>query len=514
MLLRYTMTHHASTASPKPAKQQMGKTPLTTDSDFEQMFDLAPVSLWLEDYSGLKALFERWRHEGVTDLATYLREDTTRVQTCTRELKILRVNQHTLHLFHAPNLQTLQSRLGEVFKDDMHTSVVEELLQLWNGQLEITNQTCNYTLDGQRLDIKLRARILKGHESTWDRVLLTLENITPEENARKLLTQRETYARNLFELSPVSLWVEDFSAIRVLMDDVRERGIQDFGTFMRVHPDFVTRCMEEIRVIDVNLHTLQMFGAPHKQALMQQLDKIFRDEMVDSFREQLLDLWNGKTFQQREVINHTLNGDALHIHMQFDVMPGHEARWDMVLVSLVDITARKKAEAYLEYLGKHDVLTKLRNRAFFAEEVNRLARKGPWPVSILAVDVNGLKRINDEQGHAAGDAMLRRAGEVLAKSIDAPACAARIGGDEFVVLLPATDERGAHALMQRITQVLELNNQFYTGNELSMAMGMSTCAAGSSMDMAVQAADHAMYRAKAAHYEARHIERRQGFENL
>ncbi|MBY0466778.1 MAG: GGDEF domain-containing protein [Burkholderiales bacterium] len=492
----------------------MATHPAPEGSDFEQMFDMAPVSLWLEDYSGLKALFALWRQNGVTDLDRYLREDASRVQACTRELKILRVNQHTLTLFHAPNLQTLQARLGDVFKDDMHTSVIDELVQLWNGQLTFTNQTCNYTLDGQRLDIKLRARILKGHEDTWARVLLTLENITPEENARKLLTQRESYARNLFELSPVSLWVEDFSAIRVLMDEVRERGIQDFSTFMRVHPDFVTRCMEEIRVIDVNQHTLQMFGADSKSALLHQLDKVFRIEMVDSFQEQLLDLWNGKTFQQREVVNHRLTGESLHIHMQFDVMPGHEARWDMVLVSLVDISARKKAEAYLEYLGKHDVLTKLRNRAYFAEELNRLARKGPWPVSVVAVDVNGLKLINDEQGHAAGDALLRRAGEVLSKSIDAPTCAARIGGDEFVVLMPATDEHGAQALMQRIRSVLELNNQFYPGNELSMAMGAATCVAGAALDTAVQAADHAMYQSKAEHYRARHIERRAGIENL
>ena len=483
-------------------------------SDYEHMFDLAPVSLWLEDYSGLKALFARWRHDGVTDLGSFLREDASRIQACTRELKILRVNQHTLDMFRAPNLQTLQDRLGEVFRDDMHSSVISELEQLWNGQLDFSNQTCNYALDGQRLDIKLRARILKGHEDTWSRVLLTLENITPEEKARKLLTEREAYARNLFELSPVSLWVEDFSTIRTLMDEVRERGIQDFPTFMRVHPDFVIRCMEEIRVIDINQHTLQMFGAPDKQALIQQLDKVFRDEMTDSFQDQLLDLWQGKTFQQREVVNYRLSGEALHIHMQFDVMPGHEEKWDMVLVSLVDITARKKAEAYLEYLGKHDVLTKLRNRAYFAEEINRLSRKGPWPVSVMAIDVNGLKRINDEQGHAAGDALLRRAGEVLGKSVDAPCCAARIGGDEFVVLMPGTDEHGAQALMQRILSVLELNNQFYPGNELTLAMGLATCRAGAALDQAVQAADHAMYQAKEAHYRAHHIERRAGLQNL
>ena len=79
-------------------------------------------------------------------------------------------------------------------------------------------------------------------------------------------------------------------------------------------------------------------------------------------------------------------------------------------------------------------------------------------------------------------------------------------------VMPCHEARGAQALMQRITSVLELNNPFCTGNELSMAMGSATCMAGASMDMTVQAADHAMYRAKAAHGQARHIERRHGFE--
>lgn len=481
---------------------------LAAASDFEQMFDLAPVSLWLEDYSGLKRLFEQWREEGVSNLADHLAQDPARLDRCTQEYKILRVNQHTLDLFGASSLQELQSRLSEVFRGDIHQRVTSELCQLWDGHLSFSNQTFNYTLSGQRLEVRLRARILQGHEDTWDRVLVTLEDVTQQEEAHQQLAQREQYARNLFELSPVSLWVEDFSAIRTLLDDVRARGIDDLATFVQVHPEFVTRCMEEIRVVDVNQHTLHMLGADSKQHLLQHLGQVFRGEMRESFQAQLVDLWNGKTFQQREVVNYSLNGNQLHIHMQFHIMPGHEALWDMVLVSLVDITARKKAEAYLEYLGKHDVLTKLRNRSFYAEEFNRLSRKGPWPVSVLAIDLNGLKRINDEQGHAAGDAMLRRAGEVLAKAVDLPACASRVGGDEFVVLMPGCDAREAQAVRERIGSVLELNNQFYPGQTLSLSMGTATCPAGASLDMAVQAADTAMYEAKSAYYHAHQMERR------
>jgi PAS domain-containing protein len=163
--------------------------------------------------------------------------------------------------------------------------------------------------------------------------------------------------RALFEHSPVSLWVEDFSAIRLLLEEVRAQGIDDFRVFTDVHPEFIDRCMEAIRVIDVNRQTLQMFAAPDKATLLHQVDAVFRDEMSLHFREQLIELWNGKLFQQREVVNYTLTGDTLHVYMQLSVLPGHEHDWSKVQVALIDITARKKAEAYLEYLGKHDVLT-------------------------------------------------------------------------------------------------------------------------------------------------------------
>jgi GGDEF domain-containing protein len=104
-----------------------------------------------------------------------------------------------------------------------------------------------------------------------------------------------------------------------------------------------------------------------------------------------------------------MNGELINTHMQFSVWEGHEDRWDLVLISLVDITARKKAEAYLESLGKHDSLTRLGNRAYYVEELNRVSRRGPWPTSALVIDLNGLKRINNEQGHATGDDLLRRA---------------------------------------------------------------------------------------------------------
>ena len=480
----------------------------SSDAAFEHMFNLAPVSLWLEDYSALKALFERWRAQGVEDLRAHLQSDASLRSQCSASLKVLRVNQRTLDLFSAASQSELLGQLAQVFRDDMHTAMAREMVQLWDGRLEFTNETVNYTLDGRRLDVRISVRVLPGHEGDWGRVLVSLEDITQQVQGAARLRRSEQYARDLFEYSPVSLWVEDFSAIKQLLDGVRSQGIADFKTFLKVHPEFVSRCMQEIRVIDVNQQTLQMFGATSKEHLLNNIGRVFRGEMQESFAEQLQDLWDGKTVQQREVTNYSLSGDAVHIHMQFSVLGSHLDDWSLVLLSLVDITARKKAEAYLEYLGKHDVLTQLRNRAFYAEELNRLTRKGPWPFAVIAIDLNGLKAINDEQGHAAGDAMLRRAGEVLAKAVDAPACAARVGGDEFAVLLPGLDERAAQAVRERIQSLLELNNQFYSGQPLGFAMGIACCQSGEGVEAMLHKADQAMYEEKRRYYLRIGAERR------
>lgn len=484
---------------------------MTSYTDFELLFESAPISLWLEDYSALKTLFDTWRAEGITDLRAHLKDEPARAVQCSQCFKVLQVNQQTLRLFAATSQQMLIDRLPEVFRGDMFDRIVIELCHLWDGALQFSSQSVNYALDGRRMDVQIDIRILEGYEQSWSRVMVSLQDITPDTLARLQLERSEQHARSLFNLSPVSLWVEDFSGVKRLMDDVRHSGIRDFRVFMSVHADFVTRCMEQIRVLDVNQHTLDMFGATNRDDLLGQLDQIFRGEMHESFADQLLDLWNGKTVQIREVVNYALTGELINIHMQFAVMPGHEADWDLVLVSLVDITARKKAEAYLEYLGKHDPLTRLRNRAFYVEELNRITRKGPWPLSIVAMDLNGLKNVNDTQGHAAGDAMLRRMGEVLAKAAgdQQPLCIARIGGDEFVALMPGCDERVAQGLKERIESLLELNNQFYPGQKLSLAMGSAACHGAAGVEAALHAADQAMFDAKKRYYELSNLERRQ-----
>ena len=465
-------------------------------------FEATPMALWLEDYSALHVQFARWRAEGVVDLRSWLLQDRDRLRHCASLIRILRVNRQTLSLVGARSQSELMGRLVDILRDDTFEGLASELHQLWIGQGWFQGHTVNYSLGGRRLDLSLKGVVLADDQQPWDRVLVAMEDITPLQEARRNAQASARDAREFFQQAPVSLWVEDFSAIKLLFAELREQGISDFRTFLDVHPDFVGRCLQEVRVLDVNDYTLELFKAESKEQLVERLHDVFSEEAQATFAEQLIDLWNGRLCHQREVRNSTLAGDALYIHLQLSVFQGHEEDWSLVLVSLTDITARKKAEAYLEYLGKHDVLTQLKNRSFFVDELGRLQRKRTPLVSFIALDLNNLKQANDEGGHSVGDDLLRRFGEVLNKVVDGPCQAARIGGDEFVVVLPGYDETAARGVRDNIETLIELNNQFYNGPTLSVSAGQATCRDPAALEEAMREADRALYEDKRRYYIA------------
>mgnify|MGYP001552760629 FL=1 len=109
-------------------------------SDDTEMFELAPVSLWLEDFSGVRALFDSWKAEGITDLQAFFAEDLARVAQCSSRIRVIKVNRRTLTQFEAADLGTLTDNLASVFRDDMLKTHIEELCQLWEEQAHFVSK--------------------------------------------------------------------------------------------------------------------------------------------------------------------------------------------------------------------------------------------------------------------------------------------------------------------------------------------------------------------------------------
>lgn len=459
--------------------------------------------MWLEDFSEIKLQFDQWRADGVEDLVSFLQADMQRIVASTHKIKIIKVNQKTLEVFEAKDQDHLCENLSKIFKEDMLGTHIFELAALWEGKNEFSSTGVNYTLSGKRLDVQLRASVLPGFEQDLARVLITTEDITTYQDAQRLEAKNRILAESMFNYSPASLWVEDFSRIKRRLDQIRQLAIEDFRTFLDVHPDFVQQCTEDIILLDVNQATLTLFKAPDKPTLFKNLNKVFMQEMHNTFREQLIELWKGNIHHQREAVNYALDGSIRNVLLQFTVFPGYEHDWGMVQVALTDITARKKAENYLEYLGKHDVLTKLYNRSFYTEEINRLERSFIRPVSCIFLDMNGLKQTNDELGHDIGDGLLRRVGAVLNQVIlNTPYTASRVGGDEFVILMPSADEVATLSILQTIQELFNIDNQYYSSQPISISIGHATSQPNESIEALLKRADNDMYIKKKNHYAA------------
>ena len=463
---------------------------------FESLFEYAPISLWEQDYSDIKTFLDGLRADGVTDLGKFLNEHPDEIDKSLRLIKVKHVNRETIHMFGAKDESELLANLDKMFRDEMRAHWRSELTALWNGDKQWSGDGVNYRLDGEALHIRLHWRILPECESTWECVLVSIENIT----ALKIAEER---FHNLFEHAPISLWEEDYGALKEEFDRLRAQGVVDLKAHLESDPETVRRFMGMIRVLDVNRKTLELFHAENKQTLLANLDKVFRDEMGSHFAGELLDMWNGKTYYEREGVNYSLSGEPINVHLHWTLMPGHEQDFRWVLVALQDVTARKKAEDYLRYLGTHDVMTGLHNRAFFEETLQELEMNRRDPVSFIIADLNGLKTTNDTLGHHAGDKLIRRSAEVLKAGIENGYFAARIGGDEFIIIMPGANEQMTKEMTEHIESLVVVNNTYYREPELSLSIGAATSEPGVPLEKTISFADDTMYRNKGQYHRRR-----------
>jgi len=116
---------------------------------------------------------------------------------------------------------------------------------------------------------------------------------------------------------------------------------------------------------------------------------------------------------------------------------------------------RKQAEERIKHLSFHDALTGLYNRAYFEEELERYNFPRYYPLSIVMFDVNGLKVINDTFSHSEGDRLLQHLSQILTSVSRQGDILARIGGDEFAILLPSTTLEQAHNFCERIKKACQ-----------------------------------------------------------
>lgn len=138
---------------------------------------------------------------------------------------------------------------------------------------------------------------------------------------------------------------------------------------------------------------------------------------------------------------------------------------------MIDISKRKQAEKEIGYLSYHDRLTGLHNRLFFEQEVLCIDTEDNLPLSVVVIDVNGLKLVNDALGHSRGDELLVKVAHAIKTSCREQDVSCRWGGDEFLVLLPHTESNEAELIREQIKEACE--GIYIQGIQTSASLGLA-----------------------------------------
>jgi diguanylate cyclase (GGDEF)-like protein/PAS domain S-box-containing protein len=303
-----------------------------------------------------------------------------------------------------------------------------------------------------------------GESLKEKRIVVMYEDITERKRAEKAILESEERYRTLFEESREAIYITSRDGKLI---DFNQSALDIFG-FTR----------EEMMGLDV----LHIYVNPADRYKFQQ-----EIEQKGSVRNY------GVKFRKKD-------GKEMDCLLTSTVRKGIDGAIIGYQGIIRDITENKKVEDQLRHLSLHDPLTGLYNRAYFEEEMHRLESGRFDSVGIIMCDVDGLKLVNDALGHYNGDKLLMATANALRESFREGDVVARVGGDEFAILLPNSDSTTLEIASSRIQEAIGEYNSATPELPLSISMG-SAMSTGNPiiMNNLFKEADNNMYREKLHH---------------
>jgi diguanylate cyclase (GGDEF)-like protein len=171
--------------------------------------------------------------------------------------------------------------------------------------------------------------------------------------------------------------------------------------------------------------------------------------------------------------------------------------WATSLILSASLAKFARVQKSLSDLSNHDTLTGIYNRLFFETELKRLDSSRQFPISIIMTDLDNLKHVNDAFGHRAGDQLLKNLASLFNAIFRHEDIICRIGGDEFVILLPNTGEAETRIIMERLNKQVDSFNRDHPDLPIGISIGVSTASQGESLLGHLKIADNLMYEEKA-----------------
>ncbi|MGC9356598.1 MAG: PAS domain S-box protein [Anaerolineae bacterium] len=270
------------------------------------------------------------------------------------------------HIPHLP-LVVLTGQEDESMARESVRAGVQDYLYKDEVTGSLLARTLLYAIERQQAHARLERRVAERTTELRQANEALEAEIAERKEIEEALQDREKHYQSLFKDAPISIWEEDSSEVKKAIDALRAAGVRDFPAYFHQHPEVVQDLAAKVRVLAVNRRTLEIYEAESASDFYGGLSDIFGKS---SYEETLCVIAEGGTEFQSEKTDRTLKGNEIEVELRWKVVPGYEATYSKVLVSITNITHRRRAEERMRHLNR--VLSAIRNvNQLITRETNR-----------------------------------------------------------------------------------------------------------------------------------------------
>ena len=293
--------------------------------------------------------------------------------------------------------------------------------------------------------------------------------------------------------------------VRDVTDELQARSARELlSRVVESSDDAILTTTRDGTITTWNRGAERLYQYTSEEAIGQSIRIIEPPELQGQQEEILARVFAGESLERFET--ERVRKDSRRLFVSLTISPVRDATGQITSAAVVgrDITDRRRYEERLRYLADHDQLTGLFNRRRFEEELKReFARAGRYHFSgaVISIDLDNFKAINDSAGHAAGDTVLVAVAKAMGQRFRSTDTLARVGGDEFAVLLTSVDEADARAAAEELLGALRACRPLFGGKALKVhaSIGVTMFEPDDATADEIQIfADLAMYAAKNA----------------
>ncbi len=259
------------------------------------------------------------------------------------EKDVIFINQNGEDILGYPSKDILGNPVDFFKESDFFEKNIEKI----SGGEEVSGiETTAVSESGEELYLRVTLDKIEDEEVLGYSIIF--EDLTEQKRMEEEIRESERRFKVLFDESPIGIWEEDFSAVNEKVDELKENGVKDIEKYLDENPELVEELMKEVEIISINESVLDMYRADSIEEFTDGLSDIFVEDSIASFKEVIKKIAEGETEYKTDKVDKRLDGEDIHIFLQWSVVSGYEDDYSRVIVSTIDITERKEKERNLK----------------------------------------------------------------------------------------------------------------------------------------------------------------------